>query len=69
MKLAIQLASALEAAHRLDNDVAVIAWVLPHHVSSQRVAERLGLTNRGLYIDPSDGLTRLAFTDREVDLS
>jgi RimJ/RimL family protein N-acetyltransferase len=61
--------AALEAAHSHDGDVAVIAWVLPNNVASQRVAERLGMTNQGLHIDPSDGLARLAYTDRVIDFS
>jgi RimJ/RimL family protein N-acetyltransferase len=61
--------AALGAAHSHDGDAAVIAWVLPDNVASIRVAERVGLTNRGLHVDPSDGVTRLAFTDRVTDLS
>jgi RimJ/RimL family protein N-acetyltransferase len=61
--------AALEAAHRHDGSAGVIAWVLSHNVASQRVAERLGLSNQGLHIDPSDGLTRLAYTDRTLDLN
>jgi RimJ/RimL family protein N-acetyltransferase len=59
--------AALDAAHRHDGDTAVIAWVFPHNVASIRVAERLGLTNQGLHIDPSDGLNRMAYADRAVD--
>jgi RimJ/RimL family protein N-acetyltransferase len=59
--------AALESAHSHDGNAAVIAWVLPHNLASQRVAERLGLTNQGQHVDPSDGLIRLAYTDRAVD--
>jgi RimJ/RimL family protein N-acetyltransferase len=61
--------AALSAANAYDPDVAVIAWVPSHNEASQRVAERLGLTNRGAHVDPSDGLTRLAFSDRQVPLA
>lgn len=61
--------AALESAHSHDANAAVIAWVLPHNVASQRVAERLGLTNQGPHSDPSDGLVRLAYTDRVIDFA
>ncbi len=62
--------AALNAAHSHDGgESAVIAWVLPHNVASIRVAERLGLMNQGLHVDPSDGLTRLAYADRVMDFS
>jgi RimJ/RimL family protein N-acetyltransferase len=60
-------AAAICAAHTHDGDAAAIAWVLVDNVASQRVAQRLDLTNQGLHVDPSDGLTRLAYTDRTVD--
>jgi RimJ/RimL family protein N-acetyltransferase len=60
---------ALEAAHSRDGDAAVVAWVQSDNVPSLRVAERLGMTNLGPHVDPSDGLTRLAFTDRFIELA
>jgi RimJ/RimL family protein N-acetyltransferase len=61
--------AALEAAHSHDGDAAVIARVLPHNVASIRVAERLELTSQGPHVDPSDGLSRLAYADRTIDLA
>jgi RimJ/RimL family protein N-acetyltransferase len=63
--LAVELAAAgKEAALRHDPSVAVIAWAAEHNAPSRRVAERIGLVNRGPHADPSDGQTRLAYTDR-----
>jgi RimJ/RimL family protein N-acetyltransferase len=58
--------AAQQAAAARDPDVPVIAWVAEHNVPSQRVAERLGLVDRGPATDPSDGRERLAFTDRPL---
>lgn len=58
--------AAYAAASALDPSVPFIAWIAPHNLPSQKVAERLGLTNRGLGIDPSDGQRRLAYADRPV---
>jgi RimJ/RimL family protein N-acetyltransferase len=58
--------AALDAAHAVDNTFPVLAWVDEHNTASVRVAERLGLTNHGPQIDPSDGQTRLAYADRPV---
>lgn len=67
---AVELARAgLVAAHARDSSVAVIAWALEHHVSSRRVAERAGLRDYGAHVDPSDGTVRLAFADRDIDVS
>jgi hypothetical protein len=60
--------AALEAAASIDPSVAIIAWVDEHNTASRRVAVRLGLTNRGLRVDISDGEVRLAYSDRPVDL-
>lgn len=56
--------AALDAAHAHDDTVAVIAWILEGNHASRRVAERLGMINHGLHVDPSDGQSRLAYTDR-----
>ncbi len=61
--------AALDAAHACDNSVAVVAWILSGHAASQHVAQRLGLVDRGPHVDPSDGVTRHAFTDRQVVLA
>lgn len=37
------------------------------HLASRRVAERLGLVDRSLRVDPSDGEARLAYADRPLD--
>jgi RimJ/RimL family protein N-acetyltransferase len=60
--------AALDAAVRLDPHVAVIAWIDPGNTAPARVAERLGLLQQGKAPAPSDGVRRLAFTDRPVDL-
>jgi RimJ/RimL family protein N-acetyltransferase len=58
--------AAYSAASSLDPSVPFIAWIAPHNAPSRRVAERLGLTNYGLGVDPSDGRHRLAYADRPV---
>jgi RimJ/RimL family protein N-acetyltransferase len=58
--------AALDAARATDDSVAIIAWIAEHNVPSRRVAERLGLVDRGAAVDPSDGVTRLAFADRPL---
>jgi hypothetical protein len=57
----------MEAAASVDADAAFIAWVAEHNAPFRRVAERLGLVDRGLRIDASDGIPRLAYADREID--
>ena len=64
---ATELARAAQAAaSSVDDTVAFIAWIAPHNTPSRKVAERLGLTNRGLGVDPSDGERRLAYADRPL---
>lgn len=64
---ATELAAAgRDAARAVDPDVPVIAWVLEHNLPSRRVAERIGLVDRGPHVDASDGRTRLAYADRPV---
>lgn len=59
--------AAQEAAGAVDRDVAFIAWVAAHNTPSRRVAERLGLVDRGLRVDASDGEVRVAYSDRLLD--
>jgi RimJ/RimL family protein N-acetyltransferase len=59
--------AALEAAARVDPGAPCIAFVLEHNHPSRRVAVRLGLVDRGLRMDRSDGTPRLAYADRELD--
>jgi ribosomal-protein-alanine N-acetyltransferase len=56
--------AARAAAASVDPTVPFIAWVAEHNEPSRRVAERLGLTNFGPAVDPSDGEERLAYADR-----
>lgn len=58
--------AAYAAASALDPSAPFVAWIAPHNAPSRKVAERLGLTNRGLGIDPSDGQRRLAYGDRPL---
>jgi RimJ/RimL family protein N-acetyltransferase len=58
--------AACSAASSPDSGVLFIAWIAPHNEPSRKVAERLGLTNYGFSVDPSDGQHRLAYTDRPV---
>jgi RimJ/RimL family protein N-acetyltransferase len=58
--------AAYAAACTLDDSVAFIAWIAPRNTPSRKVAVRLGLTNRGLGVDPSDGRRRLAYADRPI---
>lgn len=58
--------AAIVAARAHDDSVACIAWVDEHNHPSRRVAERLGLTDRGLHVDRNDGITRVAYSDRPL---
>jgi hypothetical protein len=42
--------------------------VAEDNVPSRRVAERVGLVNRGPALDPSDGQLRLAYSDRLLEV-
>ena len=44
--------AAIAAATSVDPDAPVIAWVAEHNLPSRRVAERLGLRDRGLPAGP-----------------
>jgi RimJ/RimL family protein N-acetyltransferase len=59
--------AGMRAAFEVDSGVPFIAWVAPDNAPSWRVAERLGLIDRGLRVDPSDGRRRLAYSDRPLD--
>ena len=64
---ATELARAAHcAASSIDSSVPFIAWIASHNAPSRRVAERLGLTNYGLQVDPSDDQRRLAYVDRPL---
>jgi RimJ/RimL family protein N-acetyltransferase len=64
---ATELARAAQrTASSLDSSVPFIAWIAEHNGPSRKVAERLGLTNYGLGVDPSDGQQRLAYADRPM---
>jgi RimJ/RimL family protein N-acetyltransferase len=58
--------AARAAAAQVDDSVPFIAWVAPHNAPSIKVAERLGLKSYGLCADPSDGQSRLAYSDRPL---
>jgi RimJ/RimL family protein N-acetyltransferase len=60
--------TAIDAAHRVDPDVPVIAWIVDHNLPSRRVAVRLGLVDRGLRLDANDGVVRRAYSDRPLQL-
>lgn len=60
--------AALAAAAEADPGVPVYAWIDAHNTASRRVAERLGLVDRGEHVDANDGRRRLAYTDREIEL-
>ena len=65
--LATEISTAAhEAAMITDPAVAFIAWVDEPNTPSRRVAERIGLTNQGPRVDPSDGEARLAYSDRPL---
>jgi RimJ/RimL family protein N-acetyltransferase len=59
--------AAYAAASAVDSAVPFIAWIDPHNTPSRKVAERLGLINYGLRVDPSDDQQRLAYADRPLD--
>lgn len=64
---ATELAVAgLDAANHVDPDRPVIAWILDENVASRRVAERIGLVDRGERVDANDGVVRHAYADREL---
>jgi RimJ/RimL family protein N-acetyltransferase len=58
--------AAHAAASMIDSAVPFIAWIAEHNLPSRRVAERLGLRNYGVSVDPSDGQPRLAYADRPI---
>jgi RimJ/RimL family protein N-acetyltransferase len=58
--------AAYAAASAVDASVPFIAWIAEHNLPSRRVAERLGLTNYGPAVDPSDDQLRLAYADRPI---
>jgi RimJ/RimL family protein N-acetyltransferase len=58
--------AAYAAASAVDSTVPFIAWVAENNTPSRRVAERLGLANYGLGVDPSDGGSRVAYADRPL---
>lgn len=58
--------AGIAAANQQDPASAVIAWVLENNPPSQRIAERVGLTNYGVRVDVSDGVERIAFADRPI---
>jgi RimJ/RimL family protein N-acetyltransferase len=58
--------AARDATAIVDPSVALIAWIDEHNTASRRVAERIGLANQGPRTDPSDGETRLAYSDRAL---
>jgi RimJ/RimL family protein N-acetyltransferase len=65
--LATELAAAArEAAASVDPDVALVAWIAENNFPSLRVAERIGLVNRGVHLDENDGQMRLAYSDRPL---
>ena len=53
--------AAIMRAKRQDAGMPVIAWIQAHNVRSRRTAERLGLRDRGVFIDPADGVPRHAY--------
>ena len=59
--------AAYAAASSVDSTAPFIAWIAPHNTPSRKLAERLGLTNYGLRVDPSDDQQRLAYADRPLD--
>lgn len=64
---ATELATAArDTAVEIDPGVPVIAWVAEHNGPSRRVADRLGFTDYGEFVDGNDGETRLAYADRPV---
>jgi RimJ/RimL family protein N-acetyltransferase len=66
--LATELALAsIEAAGVVDPDTVVIAWIAEHNEASRLIAQRIGLVNRGLFTDHSDGKLRLAYSDRPFE--
>lgn len=58
--------AAYAAASALDASVPSIAWIAEDNLPSRKVAERLGLTNYGVAVDPSDEQPRLAYADRPI---
>ncbi len=58
--------AAIEAAHQVDPDAPVIAWVAAHNTPSRKVAERAGLTDQGERLDTNDNTMRHAYADRPL---
>ena len=58
--------AAFSAASSVDATVPFVAWVDAHNLPSRRVAERLGLINYGVAVNPADHRERLAYADRPI---
>lgn len=58
--------AGVEAARATDPGIPVIAWIDEPNLPSIRVAEKVGLRLRGIRTDPSDGVARLAYADRDL---
>ncbi|RKR75915.1 GNAT family N-acetyltransferase [Frondihabitans australicus] len=56
--------AGIEAARAVDTSLPVVAWIDHVNAPSIATALRVGLHAAGEGVDPSDGSTRLAFTDR-----
>jgi RimJ/RimL family protein N-acetyltransferase len=59
-------AAARETANLLRPHLPVIAWIDPANTASQRVADRIGLTCRGLRRARPDRPPLLAYSDRDL---
>lgn len=61
--------AAISAARGQDPLLPIVAWIVPTNTPSIRVAEKAGLSNQGLHLDPSDRFPRLAFADRPYPMA
>jgi RimJ/RimL family protein N-acetyltransferase len=65
---ATELARAgVEAARASRPEVPVLAWIYPHNTASRTLADRLGMIDNGLRLDPFYGEQLHVYTDRPVD--
>ena len=64
---ATEIAQAgVDAAHELDPNAPVTAWIVAHNTASRRVAERLGFVDYGAWDNPACGGVHRVYSDRPI---
>ncbi|MFI9269837.1 GNAT family N-acetyltransferase [Kitasatospora sp. NPDC052896] len=60
--------AALAAAHEHSPEVPVVAWIHQHNAGSRAVAERLGLIDHGVRLDPFHRDMLYQYADRAIPI-